>query len=186
MSDTLNAEALQTLLDKEAIRESVCRYARGVDRGDWDLVRSTYHPDAIDAHGDYKGNIDGLIDWLDQRFAGVDNSMHFLGNSLIDFSGSDLALVETYFVSRRIRPLTEAESKKLGSGDAMTREAWGRYVDRFERRDGEWRVAHRTVVIEALSSHEAFGGKRAAKVTWGQRNGNDRVYEVEAEIFGQR
>ena len=24
----------------------------------------------------------------------------------------------------------------------------GRYVDRFERRDGEWKIAHRTVVHE--------------------------------------
>jgi hypothetical protein len=146
-------------------------------------VRSTYHPDAFDAHGDYKGPIDGLIDWLDQRFAGVDNSMHFLGNCLIEFAGPDLALVETSFVSRRLRPLSDAERKDLGPTDAICREGWGRYVDRFERRNGEWRVAHRTVVLEASSSSVATGGMRTSPLTWGQRNRTDRIYQAHSEIF---
>jgi hypothetical protein len=55
---SLNREqALQRLLDKQDIYETLCRYARGVDRGDWDLVRSTYHEDAYDSHGDYQGDI---------------------------------------------------------------------------------------------------------------------------------
>ena len=33
-------EDLQRLLDKEEIYEAICRYARGVDRGDWDLGKS--------------------------------------------------------------------------------------------------------------------------------------------------
>ena len=72
-----NKHALHRLLDKSEIYDSICRYARGIDRGDWDLVRSTYHPDADDDHVEYKGGIDGLIEWLDKRFAGIDNSMHF-------------------------------------------------------------------------------------------------------------
>lgn len=185
MSDTSNAQLLQRLIDKEAIRDAMCRYARGVDRGDWDLVRSAYHADAHDEHGDYKGGVDGFIEWLDQRFAGADNSMHFLGNSLIEFAGPDLALVETYFVSRRIRAPGAAESRIAGPGDAMAREGWGRYVDRFERRNGEWRVAHRTVVLEALSTSLALGGKRAVGPRWGKRDRGDRLYEIAAEIFNR-
>jgi hypothetical protein len=184
MSTEQQMQALQRLLDKDEIRDSMCRYARGVDRGDWDQVRAAYHPDAHDEHGDYKGPIDGLIEWLDQRFAGVDNSMHFLGNCLIEFAGPDLALVETSFVSRRLRPLTEEERKTLGPKDQMCREGWGRYVDRFERRNGEWRVAHRTVVLEASSTSVALGGLRTSPLTWGQRNRSDRLYQVQAEIFG--
>jgi SnoaL-like domain len=176
--------ALAQLLDKDAIRDALCLYARGVDRGDWDLVRSTYHPDAYDDHGGYKGGIDGLIQWLDERFAGVDNSMHFLGNCLIEFASPDLALVETSFVSRRLRPPEGPERERLGPNDAVSREAWGRYVDRFERRGGPWRVAHRTVVLEASSSSVALGGMRTSPLTWGYRNGKDRLYAAQAEIFG--
>lgn len=177
------AQALQRLIDKDDIQDALCRYARGVDRGDWALVRSTYHPDAHDTHGDYSGPVDGLIDWLDKRFAGVDNSMHFLGNCLIEFAGPDLALVETSFVSRRLRPLTDSERQTLGPKDAICREGWGRYVDRFERRQGEWRVAHRTVVLEASSSSVALGGLRTSPLTWGRRDTTDTLYQTRADVF---
>ena len=183
MESPPNEHSLQRLLDKESIRDAMCRYSRGVDRGDWELLRSTYHPDAIDEHGDFKGSVDGLIEWLDKRFAGVDNSMHFLGNCLIEFAGPDLALVETYFVSRRLRPAVGDECKVAGQGDAMCREAWGRYVDRFERRDGEWRVARRTVVLEASSTALALGGARTSPLTWGRRNRTDPVYAAHSEVF---
>ena len=57
----IDAQALQRLLDKDQIYEVVCRYARGVDRGDEAMVRSTYHVDAYDDHVDYRGDIDGFI-----------------------------------------------------------------------------------------------------------------------------
>ncbi|MFT4066524.1 nuclear transport factor 2 family protein [Paraburkholderia sp.] len=183
MFDSQRMSMLQRLLDKEEIRESLCRYARGVDRGDWDLVRSTYHADAYDEHGDYVGGIDGFIEYLDRRFSDIDNSVHFLGNSLIEFSGPDVALVETYFVSRRLRPASEVDGSIAGPEDAIARELWGRYVDRFERRNAEWKVAHRTVVREAFSSAVALGGRRYGNHRWGRRDGQDRLYELRAEIF---
>lgn len=178
------ADTLQRLIDKDQIRDAIYRYAQGVDRGDWDLVRSGYHTDAYDAHGDYQGGVDGFIEWLQQRFAGVDNSMHFLGQSLIEFASPDVALVETYFVSRRLRPSTATEQSTLNPCDTIAREGWGRYVDRFERRDGQWRVAYRTVVLEAVSSTEVRGGVRTlGTLTWGDRNGSDRLHTLRAELF---
>lgn len=177
-------DTLQHLADRAEIHDCLCRYARGVDRGDWELVRSTYHADAYDAHGDYKGDIDGLIKWLDERFASVDNSMHFLGNCLIEFSDPDHAFVETYFGSSRLRPPTEAECVGLAPNDMFCRDAWGRYTDRFERRDGQWRVAHRIVVIERAYTTVASGGKRAGNLTtWGRRDISDPSYAQRAEVF---
>lgn len=180
-------ETLQRLADRAEIQDSLCRYARGVDRGDWGMVRSTYHPDAYDQHGEYRGGIDGLIEWLDKRFTGVDNSMHFLGNCLIEFAGPNHAFVETYFVSRRLRPPTEVERPALQPGDQMCREAWGRYADQFERRDGEWRVAHRVVVLETSSTSVALGGVRssAASTTWGSRDGTDPSHRSRDELFAR-
>lgn len=181
----MNHETLQHLADRAEIQDCLSRYARGVDRGDWDLVRSTYHVDAHDQHGDYKGGIDGLITWLDERFAGVDNSMHFLGNCLIEFAGPDHAFVETYFASRRLRPPTEAERASLKPQDQMCREAWGRYADQFERRDGAWRVARRVVVIESSYTSVAIGGQRspAAAGPWGRRDASDPIYASRAQLL---
>jgi len=176
---------LQQLLDRAEIEDAIRRYARGVDRGDWEAVRSTYHPDARDEHGEYKGDIDGLIKWLEQRFAGIDNSMHFLGNCLIEFAGPGLALVETYFVSRRLRPPIDGETRLAGPCDAMSREAWGRYLDRFERRQKQWRVAQRIVVLEASSTH-LVRRCREGVGTWGRRDGTDRLHQLREEIFGNR
>ncbi len=179
-------ETLHRLADRAEIQDCLCRYARGVDRGDWKLVRSTYHPDAYDAHGDYKGGIDGLVKWLDERFAGVDNSMHFLGNCLIEFAGYDHAFVETYFGSSRLRAPTDAERAGLQPRDMMCRDAWGRYADRFERREGEWRVAHRIVVLERACTTVAIGGKRAGDVTtWGRRDADDPSYLQRREVFAR-
>ena len=47
--------ALRRLLDRQAITECVHRYARGLDRRDTDLLRSAYHPDAVEDHGQYVG-----------------------------------------------------------------------------------------------------------------------------------
>ena len=48
----MHDEALQRLIDRTQIYEVMCKYARGVDRGDWELLRSTYHADAHDDHVD--------------------------------------------------------------------------------------------------------------------------------------
>lgn len=178
-----DTQALRHLLDEKQIRDALSRYSRGVDRGDPDLVRSAYHPDAHDAHGDYSGGIDGFIEWVERRLADADNSMHFLGQSLIEFAGPDLAMAETYFVSRRMLPLKPGQAPSARAQDALAREGWGRYVDRFERRNGAWKIAHRTVVLEGLSTSLAMGGLRVPGPCWSRRDRNDRVYQLQRELF---
>ena len=130
--------AVQALVDRTEIHDALARYAHGVDRRDWPLVRSAYHPDAYDDHGDYKGGVEGLLEWLSRRFAAVNHSTHFVGNILIEFRGADEALVESSFLtSRRVN-------------DGMCRQSSGRYLDQFERRGGEWRIARRTVRVETV------------------------------------
>jgi hypothetical protein len=174
----------QRLADRAEIYEVMCRYARGVDRGDYELLRSAYHVDAYDDHGEYKGNVDGFIEWLRARFHGFDNSVHFLGNCLIEFAGPDLALVETYYASRRLRAPEGAERTGLTPNDAICRQAWGRYLDRLERRHGEWRIARRVVVVDARFTSVARGGERSGQSTWGTRDPSDPYYAVRAQVFG--
>lgn len=176
-------DTLRNLLDREQIRDALARYARGVDRADWDLVRSVYHPDAHDHHGDYQGGIDGLIEWLKARLADAENGMHLLANCLIEFQSPDLALVETYFVSVRLRGPDVEHQSNPAVRDAVCRQSWGRYLDRFERR-GTWGIARRTVVLDSVYTTLVHKTARGGSPEWGHRGRGDRLYSEWLEIVG--
>jgi len=174
---------VKRLADRAEIYDVMCRYARGIDRGDADLIRAAYHPGAYDDHVHYKGDVEGFIAATAKRMEGVDNSMHFLGNCLIEFAGPDLALVETSFISSRTRAPEGDEAAGLAANDAICRQQWGRYLDRFERRNGEWHVAKRLVVVDARFNSVAKAGLRDSSLAWGTRDRSDPYYEFRAQIF---
>lgn len=123
---------VQELHDREAIRDCVARYCRGVDRFDRELVLSAFHPDATDEHGKFVGNPQEFVEWaLDQHAKAHLSHQHCMLNHRCDIDG-DVAHAETYFLfvsmNRTGKPLT------MGGG---------RYVDRFERRNGVWAIASR-------------------------------------------
>lgn len=183
MSHDTHTRTLERLADRADIYDCMCRYVRGVDRGNDDLMRSAYHADAYDDHVDYKGDVEGFIKWLGHRFAPYVNSMHFIGNCFIEFAGPDLAFVETQYASRRLRAPTAEEASAIGPHDMMMRQSWGRYLDRFERRDGEWRVARRVVIVDDRFTSVAGGGARNTPSTWGYRGLSDPMYAFRAEVF---
>jgi hypothetical protein len=174
---------MQRLMDREYIRDVMARYARGVDRADWDAVRETYHVGAFDDHGDYKGDVDGFIEFGRARTGSLAQCMHFLGNCLIEFASDDIAAVETYFATAHTLDAEAQEAYGAGDGsEAVQLSAYGRYVDRFERRDGQWRVAHRIVVFEATRVYT--GNAPPVKPEWAQlqRNANDPIVRLRAEL----
>jgi hypothetical protein len=131
---------LQRLVDESAIRALLARYARGVDRMDFDLIRSCYHDDATDDHGAFRGHVDGYVDWLREVLPRAESSQHFLGTQVIEVDG-DEARAETYCLALlRVRPAPDAPAQ-----DAFRRL---RYCDRLERRSGEWKIAERVVVFD--------------------------------------
>ncbi len=178
------AETLQRLVDRANIEDVMLRYARGADRRNWELVRTTFHEDATDHHGDFKGTRDEFIDWVSTSHASVAKSTHFLGNCLIEFGTDDVAAVETYFIAV-LRLGAEAESHRQmlvdnaasGKPDDLRVEVIGRYVDRFERREGAWRIARRRVVFDTIHT-QAAAGNVDANTGWalGKRDLADPVF----------
>jgi len=131
---------LRRLLDERAIERCLVDYCRGVDRGDAALVASVYHPDGTDDHGSFKGLGVDFAQHVVRRLAErYEATMHTIGNPRIEFSAPDVAHVESHVCARH-RGTDEDGTLLMTFG--------GRYVDRFERRDGEWRIAHRTVLHE--------------------------------------
>lgn len=134
---------LQALLDREAIRECLYRYCRGIDRADEEALRSAYWEDATDCHGAWKGSAEGFIEQALPRLRRGGRRVHQLGNVSIELHG-DVAAVESGFLALQ------------APADAPGRQTFlcGRYVDRFERRRDEWRIAARTVVYDWIEERE--------------------------------
>jgi len=127
---------LEQLLDRQQILDCLTRFSRGMDRFDRALFLSAFHDDATIAAGPFVGGPQALYDWASSLHeAGQQATQHNLLNHTVDIDG-DEAHSETYylFVGR--------------NRDDSNWVAGGRYLDRLERREGEWRIALRTNVIE--------------------------------------
>jgi hypothetical protein len=165
--------ALASLLAQHEISSVLLRYCRGIDRLDLELVRSCYWPDATDSHGGFSGTRDEFVAWVGTLLARFESTMHFAGNSLIETAG-DAAVAETYALafhrSRDARP-----SLNLIVGV--------RYVDRFERRGDEWKIARRVCVTEWSRVDDAPGRFPIAPGhVSGRRDRSDVLYGMLAEI----
>jgi len=146
------------------------RYCRGIDRCDAQLLESVYHADAIDDHGTFVGPASEFIPWvikgLTEEYL---QTTHQVSNILIEVDG-DSSRAESY-----------VNSMHLCERDG-TQYEWifcGRYVDRFERRNGEWRIAHRVTVFDWESLRPVPEEKWlpvGAFPTTGKRSREDAVY----------
>lgn len=184
------SDAMQRLIDKDLIRDVMLRYARGVDRRDWALVRAAFFEDGEDDHADFKGTRDAFIAWVRERHdaPGLLTSTHFLGNCLVELASGSVAAVETYFFARlEIAPQASEhrsmlDAKHAGSTHNSRVEVFGRYVDRFEKRDGEWRIARRRTVFDAIQSQLVDPADNVLNPAWtlGRRGTDDPVFAVRA------
>lgn len=129
------AAAVAEMQDREAIWQCLQRYARGVDRFERELILSAFHPDAVDDHGKFVGSREEFADWvIGQHTQAHLGHMHNLFNHTCDRNG-DVAHTETYFM---FAAMNREGTPLVLSG--------GRYLDRLEKRDGEWRIAYRTTM----------------------------------------
>jgi ketosteroid isomerase-like protein len=160
---------LQDLIDREEIRDVIMRYCRSVDRVDFELMRSCFHPNAaVDFPDDvFIGNVDGFINFLKGELATFKRSSHFVGNLLIELAG-DIAHVETYLVG-----YVESMPAHKWKGDFVI--VWGRYLHRFERRDGVWLIAHHQLSLDWQRKDEAGGWREIPLEQLGRRDGTDSV-----------
>ncbi|HWK12784.1 MAG TPA: nuclear transport factor 2 family protein [Rhizobiaceae bacterium] len=141
---TSDIPELQYLLDRQAIRDCVNRYARAVDRHDTELMMEVYHADAIDEHGPFRGSPIPFAEWANSFHAeGFASHTHHITTHNCEIDG-DTAHAESYcfYVLRR----RERAQVILGGG---------RYIDRLEKRDGEWRIALRKLYIDWRAEADA-------------------------------
>ncbi|MCU1566796.1 MAG: aromatic-ring-hydroxylating dioxygenase beta subunit [Pseudarthrobacter sp.] len=157
-------DQVRQLMDREEIRGVMMDYCRGVDRRDYGLIRAAYHHDAFDDHGNFEGGPEAVVSKVSKDPEGtvVTSSMHHVGNIRIELNG-DTADVESYFV---------AYATLLSEGRNRLTSRAGRYLDRFERREGKWRIAHRKVADDWSCASEVIDTPEIGRHT-GTRDGSD-------------
>ena len=135
--DTDLRQQVKVLQDRQDIYDCLTRYCRGVDRLDRELIVSAYHHDAIDDHGFFVGGPEDFADYF-IAFHGENQhgTQHIVTNHSLDLEG-DVAHCETYWVY--------AAMNKQGAELSL---AGGRYIDRFERREGRWAIAGRKCLMD--------------------------------------
>jgi ketosteroid isomerase-like protein len=141
--------ALQMLLDKQEIHEVIMRYCRAIDRCDEELLRSVYHADAWDDHGMFKGKASDFVPvCMKMLRENCSATMHAICNELVEVHG-DTAYSESYFFAYHLMEKDGAPHEVI---------LGGRYVDRFERRDGAWKIADRVVAYDWDHAEPARNG----------------------------
>lgn len=131
---------IQALVDKQAIRDLIHTYCRAVDRLDVPLGHSIWHDDGYADYGAsyYQGLGRGVIDTICQHHVGLLSHSHQVTNILIELDGDDAGSESYVNASMRM----EREDKLYHIG------VWGRYLDRWQRRDGRWGLLHRVAVVD--------------------------------------
>ena len=132
-------DQLAAMLDRDLIRTCLIRLARGEDRRDAALITASYWPDSVTDYGVFKGDFAEYLAWVVPGSDAIANTQHVLGQSHIELAGYS-ARVETQAISyHRI---------DYGGGDEHDTCMGGRYLDLFETRDGDWRIARRTMLYD--------------------------------------
>ena len=163
MSESIQARLVKLekqvvqLQDRESIREVIHRYCQAVDRCDLDMLKSCYHPDAYDDHGFFAGNAHDFAEYVVPVLAEVDSSIHAITNTRIELDGDRAACASQWSVVHRL------------AHEAGFTDYWhnGRYLDVFEKREGEWKILHRVIAadmdrwIETLDIRSAISGENS-------------------------
>lgn len=162
---------LDRLLAIQAITDRIHQYSRAVDRLDAELLTDVYWPDGTDDHGVFCGTATEYVEWV-MRYVGAWISTHHdNGNVMVDLQG-DIAFVESHWTGWYRLP------HDSGYADYVS---CGRYLDRFERRSGVWRIAHRTCLSDWSRTTIQQGAPRPPHRLSGRRDRTDLVYRL-AEI----
>jgi hypothetical protein len=180
-----NDFSLEHVADRMEIQHRIYSYSRGVDRLDLELAKSAFHPDAIDDHGVYKGNVEGMIEWIKERHKTIPLSFHSIGNIFIEFAGPDDALCESYcFVWQTVTPESSLFAKEENNEPAGIYETLtiNRYVDHFTRRDGAWRIQKRTTVVESWMQVPGSPNEIGSEWTESRRDLNDVSQLLRAKL----
>jgi hypothetical protein len=120
-----------------AIQDILYQHSRGLDRMDVGQIKACYWPDAAVDYGAYKGPAHAFAEMVVPALAAsYELTRHTLGNTVFLFDAGE-ARTESHVTAQHL--LLGGEEEMLFSG---------RYLDTLCRREGEWKMLHRHVVMD--------------------------------------
>lgn len=149
----------RTLAEKGTIRDCLYRYCRVIDRADEVLLHSAYWHDAHDCHGACRGGIDGFLAQALPRMPAGARGVQKVSSCLIELFGTLAPMEGSFFELQTTAAATERATQLCG-----------RYLDRFETRGDEWRVADRTVVYDWIEESTRAERGLSDGVLFGRRH----------------
>jgi hypothetical protein len=176
---------INAIADKFAITDLLHTYCRSLDRYDRESLQSIFHQDSTHVMGGFEGL---SIDFCELAMNALDqyqHTHHLLGNILIHLKG-DEACAESYFHAyHRVAAETPAAGFIADHTPGLDEDLIlaGRYVDRLQRRGSEWKISHRTGILdwcrwEAVSDRGFFS---AGMKPYGCRGRADSLYDIWTE-----
>ena len=126
------------LQDRLAIGALAQDWALARDSGDWEKLRATAHPGAAMTTTWFDGGFEDFIDACQASWLKGSRSQHFLGGTSVEIRGQR-ALAQT-----RMSILVRARL----DGVEVDATCHGRFFDRMEKREGNWRIGKRSVIYE--------------------------------------
>lgn len=164
---------MSTPEDRFAIQDLAALYMRGLDRLDGDLLAAQFWPDTQLEYGIFSGGAAEFAGFCMAALKDHDANQHLIGQHLVDFTGPDEAYGEVYYQAYH-RTRDEAGAKR----DLFIA---GRYVDRYERRGGVWKIAYRSELVDWLRDDPASDAMlAAAPFLIGARKPADPLYDRQA------
>jgi len=126
------------LQDRLAIGALAQDWALARDSGDWEKLRATAHPGATMTTTWFDGGFEDFVAACETSWRKGSRSQHFLGGTSAEISG-ERALAQTR-MSIMVRSTLD--------GVEVDAACYGRFFDRVEKRDGDWRIGKRSVIYE--------------------------------------
>ncbi len=154
---------LRDLLVKQEIRDAHSRYCRAMDRRDEALAASIWHEDGSADYGEiFKGSGAGFAAWVTETHGNFARHSHQISNVLVEVGASGEQAVSEAYVTVALWTVPDS----MGTVTQVT--SRGRYLDRWERRDGRWGIAARHYVedfttAQQLSSDEVSPASKASR-----------------------
>jgi ketosteroid isomerase-like protein len=146
----VNSKEVQYLLDRIAIKDVICLYARGVDRGDMSVIAECFTPDAkLKTPKLTCNNRDEIVAMLPQM-GQYRAQTHFMGNQLVEIDG-DSAAAETYSLAIHVYDRDGAQQEYVMGI---------RYLDRLALVDGKWRIRERSIQNDWTKGSSLFAGTK--------------------------